>query len=292
MGVLAVHIDTDLSMTPNGSDSSPAQRLLGRYRARYPSLSFECVHLSRALEVKTVNWSALPVPQGDDATTRLRGMFDSLPSNTSRADVLRLLVRHLLLHIAMKESKMALLLGHTTTALAAVTLAEVANGRGYSVPWQVDDGRFPICTYSDASAGSPSTVLSRTEFPVHFPLRELFKNELNTYIEFTPSLAELLPPAQETKATSVVSHKDISIEEVMARYFDGVEGSFPGIVSNVVRTTGKLDRVQGHGHCGLCGVTLDEQGDSRWAGELGEDESERNHNVQNLCYGCKRTLNG
>lgn len=105
-----------------------------------------------------------------------------------------------------------------------------------------------------------------------------------------PSLSGLVPEADGSAGTSVVSHKDLSIEEVMARYFASVEEGYSGIVANVVRTTGKLERVTGDKFCGTCGMTLDAQGDSRWAGELGDDliDSE----ALRLCYGCKRSVHG
>jgi cytoplasmic tRNA 2-thiolation protein 2 len=176
-----------------------------------------------------------------------------------------------------------LLLGHSTTALAALTLAEVAGGRGFSVPWQVNDGQFPLRTYGDMEDGN--TVPD--QYPIYYPLREVFLEELKTYLAIIPSVAELIP-ADATAAASVVSHKDLSIEEVMNRYFQGVEGAYTGIIANVVRTAGKLDRASSQGSCRLCGVTLDEHGDSTWAGEMGDDEGENS----GLCYGCKRSING
>jgi cytoplasmic tRNA 2-thiolation protein 2 len=119
-------------------------------------------------------------------------------------------------------------------------------------------------------------------------MRETFRNEVNIYNLLVPALAEIAPSTDASPG--VVSHKDISIDEVMTRYFDGVEESLSGIVANVVRTTGKLSRMRGDAQCGLCGATMDEQGDTRWAGELGEEESD--WQTTRLCYGCKRSING
>jgi cytoplasmic tRNA 2-thiolation protein 2 len=297
--VLAVHVDTDLD-TPQEEEAgdTPAQRLLARYRDAFPRVEFLCVPLSKVLQVRTVDWSTLPSlgDAGQPPAERLRSMFARLPSVTAKADVLRMLIRHLLLHIAMERSYAALLLGHSTTALAALTLAEVANGRGFSVPWQVNDGRHTLCTY-DSDGAAPTT---QTEYPIHYPMREVFGGEISTYISLVPALTELRLRGQgeteEARRDTVVSHKDTSIEEVMARYFESVEDSFSGIVANVVRTTGKLDRVRGDTLCGLCGVTLDQQGDDRWAGEIGlepdEGDEQGVHHPGKLCYGCKRSVHG
>lgn len=300
---LVVHVDLDLTSYRHSAES-PAQRRLALYRERYPNISFECVHLSRAVALKTIDWAALPVrlgEEGDDAE-RLRVFFDALPSVTSRADVLRLLVRHVLMDVALEQSYSVLLLGHTTTALAAMTLAEVANGRGFAVPWQVNDGPYTICSYEQTlgtsgehDGESRSREISRAELPVYYPVRDIFRNEILTFLELTPSVGHLVPE-DTTASNAVVSHKDQSIEEVMQRYFSSVEGPYSGIVANVVRTSGKLSRADGgDDFCHMCGSTLDEQGDSRWAGELGDEGSDAplaGRCTKDLCYGCKRSLGG
>ncbi|GJN76796.1 cytoplasmic tRNA 2-thiolation protein 2 [Purpureocillium lilacinum] len=398
---LVVHVDTDLRFRPpppqspspphsssppttssSSSSSSPrccspaAARLLDRYRARFPNVSFACVHLSRALRLRTVDWAALLPPgaqkpeetleqandangkngngENSDDSERLRRFLDRLPSATARADVTRLLVRHVLLDMALAGSYSALLLGHSTTALAALTLAEVANGRGYSVPWQVNDGLYPVRTYGDDSnsngpsggdgaaeeegqqqqqrnaaeevqqegtRGKKEKETTLAHVPVFYPMREVFGAEITQYLDLAPELGELVAAAAAVTSSSlsssgtgtgtgsIVSHKDLSIAEVMSRYFASVEGPYEGIVANVVRTTGKLDRTApsssssapGAGLCGLCGMALDEQGDSRWAGELGDEEEEEEDDGDcipgrspraRLCYGCKRSVNG
>lgn len=317
---LVVHVDTDLTATapqPDTQGTTPALKLLARYRQKYPQVSFECVHLSRAMALKTVDWSALvpglavpglereqdqwPSAADEENNTdreRLRRIFDALPSVTSRADVLRQLVRHVLIDMARTRGCSTLLLGHSTSALAALTLAEVANGRGFSVPGQVSDGIQTVCGYGD-----DGVEISRAALPVYFPLREVFKNELVIYMDMIPSLADLKQEIgvgrEAAGAATVVSHRHVSIEEVMQRYFDGVEGPYSGIVANVVRTAAKLEN-KGNGcssdgaFCRLCGMTLDGSGDDRWAGDLGRDsgDSAAENYKWKLCYGCRRSVSG
>lgn len=294
---LVVHIDTDLSHPADQKDT-PAQRLLAKYRERFPNISFECVHLSKIWTVQTLDWEALGgVNAGEetevDAVTRLNKFFESLPSITSKADILRLFIRHLLLDLALQRSYNALLLGHSTSALAALALAEVANGRGFAVPWQINDGSFTVCTYGPSTDSTGKKEVSQAQIPIYYPLREVFKNELKIFLDLVPSVNELMP-ANSASGSNVVSHKDLSIAEVMERYFDSVEGPYAGIVANVVRTTGKLDKATSGNFCQMCGMTLDEQGDSRWAGELGDDAdvSDATSRTLWLCYGCKRSING
>lgn len=297
---LIVHVDTDLAVAPEESHDTPAQRLLAKYRQKYPHVSFDCVHLSKAMTLKTVDWLTLlpgTAPEsgegGQNDAEKLRRLFDALPSVTSRVDVLRQLVRHILIDTARTRDYSVVLLGHSTSALAALTLAEVANGRGFSVPGQVGDGLQTICEYD-----SNGDEMSRVGFPVYYPLREILKNELVGYMDLIPVLASMkqmgVVDGAAGGSSSVVSHRDVSIEEVMQRYFDGVEGPYSGIVANVVRTTDKLDRVAGGAFCRLCGMTLDESGDDRWAGDLGQDsgDSAAENYKGKLCYGCRRSVSG
>lgn len=142
----------------------------------------------------------------------------------------------------------------------------------------------------------------------------------------SPALIGLLPPGEAARINSaaangsggvgaVVSHRDLSIDDVLGRYFSEVEASYPSVVANVVRTTGKLlrrpvDTDHSHDHegnitssnanngrtnCGLCGAPVDELGDERWRGEIGDDEDENRNRAETrrkLCYGCQRSIRG
>ncbi|KAJ9152114.1 Cytoplasmic tRNA 2-thiolation protein 2 [Pleurostoma richardsiae] len=300
---VVIHVDTDLSASE--SSLSSASELLGRFRERYPRFTFERIPLEAVLELDTVDWASLPTLAGGGGDQlpreRLQTLFARLPSATSRADVLRLLVRHVLVAAARRHGCDALLLGHSTTALAELTLGETAKGRGFSLAWQTGDGRVPIVRYPTpgTSSGEDSSMDERSpeanahSLLVYYPLRETFRKELFNYAALiTPPLTDLMPEEAKGKTRPVVSHKDMSIEEVMARYFEEVEESYPSVVANVVRTTTKLERLGAEGLCALCGTVLDEQGDERWAGEIGDDGGGEPGETSRarLCYGCKRSL--
>ncbi|RDA93348.1 hypothetical protein CP533_0324 [Ophiocordyceps camponoti-saundersi (nom. inval.)] len=286
---LIIHVDTDLSRSDSNFDSRASKRVAS-FRERFPSLTFECVHLSKVFDAKTIEWSALTrlegvAENGHDPVSRVQRLLNSV---TSKPQLIRLLVRSLLLHIAIERSCTALLLGHSTTALASLTLSHVANGRGHVVPWQVNDGPYPVCTFDSSGVDEPK----RIAMPVYYPLRQVLRNEVTCYLDMMPSLRHLVL-SDGAVSRSVVSHKDSSIEDVIDSYFDGVEGPYSGIVANVVQTTGKLERIPASVFCPLCGMALDEQGDSRWAGELGDSStSEGQKDLKRLCHGCRRTLCG
>lgn len=344
----------------NGNGASDEQlrvtQLLDRWRRRFPRFTFERVPLADVLALEAIDWSLLSVPAENSdpssaatatatATTpsshpspagRLRAMLARLPSASSRQDVLDMLVRRLLIARAAAASHRALLLGCSTTALAERTLAETAKGRGFSLPWQIHDGP----PAEAVPGGPPPEHDASTLLLLYYPLRELFRKELVTYAGLAqpalsdliyPPLSSAVDPGQRTSA-AVVSHKHLSIEEVMARYFADVEGNYPSVVANVVKTATKLERrgdvsededtwtraaeLEGQGtapednterqrrrradqSCGTCGMPLDDLGNERWKGEIGElgsiDSSDGQRppgGAPRLCYGCERSIKG
>ncbi|XXG96555.1 Mitochondrial oxaloacetate carrier protein [Hypoxylon texense] len=361
---VAAHVVDDTLLPPLAPSSSPSSSIptttedptITAYRTRFPSASILVVPLSSALTLPTVDWSSLPSPLPSSSSSspdpeqqqlppshRLSRILQHLPSATSRADVRRLLTRHVLLALARDRTCDALLLGHSTTSLAELTLSETAKGRGHSVPWLVNDGVVSVprvlvgfvgssgsgddnnnaTTTEQAnpslSAATPSPhAQAQVQVPVYSPLRELFRKELLTYLSQTdPPLTDILTstPSSSTDARNgggaVISHRDQSIDDVLSRYFADVETHYPSVVANVVRTTGKLrhppppaggddDHGGGGGgdHCGLCGTGLDELGDERWRGEIGdrveavEGDGNKKGGKPKLCYGCERSVRG
>jgi cytoplasmic tRNA 2-thiolation protein 2 len=77
----------------------------------------------------------------------------------------------------------------------------------------------------------------------------------------------------------------------MKQYFESVEESYPSIVSNVVRTSSRLQPLAvGVARCKLCTlpVTKDQLGIDGWEGN--QDGEEDLANNYGLCYGCSRTM--
>lgn len=304
---VAAHVvDDTLSPFSSSEDST-----IDAYRERFPDAPLLTFPLSSALSLPSIDWVALPSASNDlPPAQRLSSILHQLPSATSRADIRRLLTRHVLISTAQSQHCDALLLGHSTTSLAELTLTETAKGRGYSLPWLVNDGAVPVPrspnapNISNGNSGDstePSTSPSQS-LPVYSPLRELFRKELLTYLsQTTPPLTDLVPASSTDAGGAVVSHRDQSIDDVLSRYFGEVEASYPSVVANVVRTTGKLRRPGETGQaggddgqtCGLCGMGLDELGDERWRGEIGDRiETEAQGGMPKLCYGCERSTRG
>lgn len=364
--------DTDTATSTSTSTSTSTDP----FTAHFPDLTLHTLPLSTILSSRTIDWSALPsqdpdpdpllnpnnnpnnnpnpsqsLPPQPSAPARLSALLSRLPSPAARADVTRLLIRHALFAAATQHGCAVILLGHSTTSLAELTLSEAAKGRGFGVPWLVNDGAFPLprAVREDSSITPvpiPTTTTSgasngdaQTQIQIYSPFREVFRKEIITYLSIAhttsmgplsslfPSLSQSpspSPPPQQQRA--VVSHRDLSLDDVVARYFADVEASYPSVVANVVRTTGKLDRdadsgtgvglvVRGRRQqrwCGLCGVRLDPLGDERWKGEIGhvdvDDDSRDGIRGRGgggsgsgsgsgsagarLCYGCDRSVKG
>lgn len=216
----------------------------------------------------------------DQSQARLDEFLSSMPSATSRSDVLGVLRTRLIVAFAKSKGCECILWGDSTTRLAEKTLAETAKGRGFSLPWQTGEGESP--------------------YGVHFnyPLRDLLKKELLTYSELTsPPLTPLIM-TQTSSAHVSASAKNTTIDDLMSQYFESVELNYPSTVANVVRTSSKLrapqssmsDRV-----CGFCGLPIADgkSGLDTWAGDQQrEGESAHLMTMSGLCYGCARTLHG
>ncbi|ETS83036.1 hypothetical protein PFICI_04912 [Pestalotiopsis fici W106-1] len=319
--LLVAVVDTELRGGGGGDDDETTSAaaaaaandeaaFFARYAERFPGTQFRRVALEDALGLDTVDWTALPSVDTSLASParRLADLLSRLPSTTSRADVVRLLIRHLLVQTAVQASCGVVLMGYNTTSLAELTLSETAKGRGFAVPWGVNDGwvnlprvkRLP--PRAETAEGEDSAtkeeedkgeIDASVKMLIYHPLRELFRKELLIYSGLTsPPLTPLLIE-NGNRSAAVVSHKDLSIDDVMARYFAEVEENYPSVVANVVRTTGKLNRAGNveNGSCGLCGLGLDEVGDERWRGELGEQKNESDGRGR-LCYGCERSVYG
>ncbi|KAI1268434.1 hypothetical protein F5Y18DRAFT_441212 [Xylariaceae sp. FL1019] len=293
------------------------------FREHFPEVQIYDIRLSSVLGSKAVDWSALPDLNEDlPPDRRLRDMLLRLPTPSARADVERLLVRHVLFRACDEYGCAALLFGHNTTALAGLTVSETAKGRGFGIPWLVNDGAFPLPRSVDEAPTQNEGGEGRSVL-VYSPIREVLRKEVLTFISLAASPAGPLSDlfraelGEESGAQkAVVSHRELSLDDVVSRYFADVEENYPSVVANVVRTTGKLNRsapgahthdqdISGeNGHtdaktaqCGLCGVRLDPVGDERWKGELGEDvageaSAGEGKRRAKLCYGCERSVRG
>ncbi|KAH0559838.1 hypothetical protein GP486_003647 [Trichoglossum hirsutum] len=280
-GLLVVHV--------NMPSTAPTGIYMKRLQQRYPRHTHFHVDLAELFDYpngilessgKSGLSQALGAPDGQVSNQdKLDHLLDSLPSATSRADMLGILRTRLLVEIAKKRGCEGIMWGDSTTRLAEKTLAETAKGRGFSLPWQISDG------------ASPHSLVFR------YPLRDLLKKELVTYASLTtPPLDPIIIPEQTPQA---LTSKNTTIDDLVTNYFQSVEESFPSIVANVVRTSGKLSAHQPFGggeRCTICEmpITAGSGGLHGWGGDQGKlgPSSSDPHPVEKLCYGCARSTLG
>jgi cytoplasmic tRNA 2-thiolation protein 2 len=281
--LLLVHVDcTRISL-----ESSDLASLLEMVKIRFPRHTFISKSLEEALHLDIIDWKAMGVEQSSSQAPPisdsdiLRSLIASMPSATSKADIISMLLTRLLVQTAKTNGCESILFGDSTTRLAEKTLAETAKGRGFSLPWQISDGMSPLGVN------------------FHYPLRDILKKELVTFSSLTsPPLTDLI--IYQTASSRIpASSKSMTIDDLMAQYFESVEESFPLIVANVVRTSSKLNAQisEDTDACGICGlpVVKGTNGVHGWAGDQSSSalpaQLENNDHLT-LCYGCLRSING
>ena len=211
-----------------------------------------------------------------DKLTRFKHDLLSLPSATSRADMIEILRRRLILAFAKAHGCDSILFGDSTTRLAEKTLSQTAKGRAITLPWLTADG-----SSSDGIKCS-------------YPMRDLLRKELEAYASMTSP--PLTPLICEVLSQVPASSKDATIDGLMTQYFESVEQNYPSIVANVVRTSGRLVASPTTGNsisCSICGYPIVNQS---WGGDqidstvpqVGDDNESEDGKA--LCYGCTRII--
>ncbi|KAI4157505.1 MAG: hypothetical protein LQ342_008238 [Letrouitia transgressa] len=153
---------------------------------------------------------------------RLGATLTALPSATSRNDFINNLRSRLLVAFAKVQKCDSIIYGDSTTRIAERTLSETAKGRGGTLPWLTSDG------------------LSPQGIKISYPLRDLLRKEL---VEYAHLVSPPLMPciiSSDNAAANPVSSIDTTIDDLMGRYFKSVEQTYPSVVANVVRTSGRL----------------------------------------------------
>ena len=262
----------------------PIENLLEKVRNRYPDYEYAALPLAdvfRAISDDAALRNMIPKSaEGDNIShqEQLARLINSLTSATARADVLSTLRTRLIVEHAKSIGCQSILWGDSTTTLAEKTLAETCKGRGFSLPWKVADGQSPFGIF------------------FHYPLRDVLKKELVSYMDLAETaLASLIcEPCPGTTQAST-SSKNTTIDDLMKQYFESVEENFPSIVSNVVRTSGKLEVPAGADsdpRCGLCDMPVPggRFGIHGWGGYQQGDIEVSEVTGKNICYGCTRSL--
>ncbi|KAF2008386.1 cytoplasmic tRNA 2-thiolation protein 2 [Aaosphaeria arxii CBS 175.79] len=270
--------------TSSIDEKSPNPELLKRLQESYPDHTYVSVALQDLVA---------HIPPGDPllelvpalglentpTLERFSTLVNSLTSATARADVLSTLRTRLIVERAKLAGCEGILWGDSTTKLAEKTLSETAKGRGFSLPWQILDGESPF------------------GIGFHYPLRDVLKKELASYVELSdPSLSTFVHEGSTLATQASMSSKNTTIDDLMKQYFESVEENFPSIVANVVRTTGKLEAsevAQSDPRCSLCKMPVVQGrfGIHGWGGDQQDGLLPAGADTATgLCYGCTRSM--
>lgn len=187
----------------------------------------------------------------DSDKARLDAFRASMSTTTARDDIDNLLLVRLMVAFAKNNDCRGILWGDSDSRLAAKTLANVAKGRGASLTWQVCDGVSPW------------------GIDFNFPLRELYKFELEIYIKEIPELASIMVPDLQVQENE--ANRNLSIDNLMNLYVKTQGEKYPGVMANVVRTANKLRPISNAEavKCSLCAAPVDQ--------------------TASLCYACLRS---
>ncbi|KAI2474826.1 Cytoplasmic tRNA 2-thiolation protein 2 [Pyrenophora tritici-repentis] len=260
-----------------------AEDLLDQVREQYSGHQYASLPLHDVFRLVQDDASIRSlVPETQYASTpeeKLVHMINSLTSATARADVLSTLKTRLIVEHAKLTGCESILWGDSTTRLAQKTLSETAKGRGFSLPWQVSDGPSPF------------------GLNFHYPLRDVLKKELVSYINMAETGLKTLVHETSIGATQAsTSSKNTTIDDLMKQYFESVEDNFPSIVANVVRTASRLEAqpdALSEPKCSLCSMPVSggRFGIHGWGGDQQDgDDFGSTHANRTICYGCTRSV--
>ena len=162
---------------------------------------------------------------------KLQELFENVSTVTAKEDLLAHLYRNLLQKIAKDHGYDYIMVGDCGSSIAVRILADVAQGRGSQLPFNV--------SFKDG----------RSEVLVLRPMREFTKKEIQFYNCFS-NVASFTIPSFTTKASSHESVNRLTEELII-----GLQACFPSTLHTVLRTGDKLsssvDSTERQ-HCALC----------------------------------------
>lgn len=259
----------------------PCQKQFDLVRQHYPRHKYTMIPLHSIFEydpnisetLRQIAGSGFGDDESKPYRERLEAFRASIPTTTSKDDIDNILLFRLIVAFARHHACETILWGDSDTRLAAKTLANVAKGRGASLTWQVRDGPTPW----------------GLEFI--FPLRELYRTELEQYAKLVPTVESIVIP--DPPASEALSNRDLSIDELLNNYVLTQGVKYPGIMANVVRTVNKLQPAgftSDQARCVLCTSPIEPDNHGADGAEA-FDFDVRNAPTQ-FCYGCRRSAAG
>lgn len=232
---------------------------------RYPRYPIVVLHVLLPEEAKTMSELDESLHRVVDVSSL--GYF--IKSKTSYEDLRRIARQRCFLKEAEHNRCETILWSANATDLAQDILSATAKGRGGTLSLELSD--------------SPS--LSRVR-SVH-PLGDILESEIEAYTDIHGIWDDLLPRGLRK---TPVSAKSTTVDDVVRKFLDSTESNFPSLVSNIIRTTGKLGtkQITSSEPCTLCGYSYPQRLDASPESSATLDTLP---SASSLCYGCTRLLN-
>ena len=260
--LVVLHVDTS-----SVSQADLNLGLLNAVKQKYPMHEYISRQLSDILraapEIKSVMQDLLRPGCGQTSKPvnsdqeMIEEVLRNTTSATAKADIFNTLKMRLIAETAKEQNCEAVLWGDSTTKLAEKTLAAAAKGNGAAIPLLLADGLSPY----------------GVDF--RYPLRDVLKSEIASFHTFIAPDLSAIGIVQNTPARVSASAKNTTIDDLMTQYFESVETGYPSVISNVVKTSSKLDPsgldLSGRS-CAFCSLPIVSQLD------------------RPLCYDCTRVL--
>lgn len=185
-----------------------------------------------------------------DSKSSIDSLLDQCPNRSSREDLMTFITRHLVKKYAYQNNHKAILWGHSMTKLADETMSLVVKGRGEHISSLMNSSE-PDHDYGDI-------------FRHLYPLKDVLLSEVDAYcystgldkylVNYTAQDTLLLTKRTGTKEVGKLI-KNMTINEMVRKYFDDIESDYSNVISTVVRTADKLaepQRITPTMRCSLC----------------------------------------
>lgn len=281
------HLHVVFVERPGQKEDEKIHNALRNLLAKYSNHKFSVIALEDVFDYDAPTPHDLAdssiLPQEESLMTnseRLGATLTSLPSANSRNDFINNLRSRLLVAFAKVQKCDSIVYGDSTTRIAERTLSETAKGRGGSLPWLTSDG------------------LSLQGIKISYPLRDLLRKELVEYAHLAspPLTPFIIQP--DNAVGDPLSSANTTIDDLMGRYFKSVEQTYPSVVANVVRTSGRLlaSKASSNQLCVICRLPVQETIE----GLYGTGEQSNPNDAagstngaiavsRTICYGCARS---
>ena len=187
--------------------------------------------------IDNVNFNSKAINLEDKDHYSVEDLLKSCSNRNSRNDFWHIIVQHTVKQFAMQTKCSVLIWGNSMTKLADQILGLIIKGRGSSIASSLDSASF------DKTYGNTFKNL--------YPMKDILLSEIDAYIISQKidsflidyNLRKSLLISEKGSVKSNVNNtliKNMSINELVRKYYEDMEGEYSNIISTVLRTGDKL----------------------------------------------------